>query len=91
MFWRRRPSISALWNKGTTVFEHLNLILNQLDDGSSLLFVALIEEFPSLFPVYIGVKLAHEAGSIFDGAVVVQYCSGGLKPSLPNRQCVAQW
>jgi hypothetical protein len=67
------------------------MILNQLNEESSLSFVAQIMGFSSLCPVYVGAKPAHEVGLLSNGAVVVQFGSFGLKSALPYRQRVAQW
>ena len=63
---------------------------NQLDEESSLSFVAQITGFSSLCPVYIGAKPAHEVGLLSNGAVVVQFGPFGLKSALPYHQRVAQ-
>jgi hypothetical protein len=67
------------------------MILNQLDEESSLSLVAQIMGFLSLCPVYIGAKPTHEVGLLSNGAVVVQFGSFGLKSGFPYRQRVAQW
>ena len=48
------------------------VFLNQLDEGSNLSLVSQINIFLSLDPVYTGVKPAHKADWIFNGAIVVQ-------------------
>jgi hypothetical protein len=48
-----------------------SLILYPLGEGSNLSVVAMKMEFSSLCPIYIRIKPVHEAGRLFNGALML--------------------